>query len=89
MSIDPGLERYVLAESALRARRAREHERSCRRPRALAERLHHGRHDLLAHLRRVAYAVPERFRSVAWSQQNVAPAMAIAASDDPERQVSP
>lgn len=28
--------------------------------------MHRGRNDLLAHLRRVAYAVPKRFRSVAW-----------------------
>jgi hypothetical protein len=34
--------------------------------RALARRLHRDRHDLLAHLRRVAVAVPKAFRPVAW-----------------------
>src|SRR5439155_6365735 len=33
---------------------------------APAHRLHRGRDDLLAHLRRVAYSVPRPFRPVAW-----------------------
>jgi hypothetical protein len=65
MSVDPRFERSVLAELALRERRA------CRREgsygaRALAERLHQGRDDLLVHLRRVVQAVPSRFGRVAW-----------------------
>jgi hypothetical protein len=62
MSIDPVLERAVLAELTLRSRRAR-------RPtlaRAVAEGIHRGNHDLLEHLRSVAHAVPPRFRRVAW-----------------------
>jgi hypothetical protein len=39
---------------------------SLERPRALAERLHRGCDELLAHLQRVASAVPHGFRSVAW-----------------------
>jgi hypothetical protein len=39
---------------------------SLERPRALAERLHRGCDELLAHLQRVASAVPNGFRSVAW-----------------------
>lgn len=66
MSIDPRLERSVLAELALRERRLRSQAASNDRARALAERMHRGRHDLLAHLRRVAHRVPRRFRSVAW-----------------------
>jgi hypothetical protein len=62
MSIDPLLERAVLAEMTLRTRRAR-------RPtlaRAVAEGIHGGNRDLLEHLQRVARAVPPRFRRVAW-----------------------
>jgi hypothetical protein len=66
VSIDPRLERSILAELALRERRARRQAASHERARALAERLHRGRHQLLAHLHRVASAVPNRFRSVAW-----------------------
>ena len=65
MSIDPRFERTVLAEFALRERRTRRRDQS-RAARGLAETLHRGRHDLLAHLRRVAFAVPKRFRAVAW-----------------------
>jgi hypothetical protein len=65
MSLDPRFERVVLAELAIRERRARPGDR-LHRARVLAERLHRGRHDLLAHLRRVADAVPSRFRAVAW-----------------------
>ena len=39
---------------------------NCTAASLLAQKLHHGRLDLLAHLRRVAHAVPERFRPVAW-----------------------
>ena len=65
MSIDPRFERYVLAELALRERRARRGDGlhgAC----VPAHRLHRGRDDLLAHLRRVVQAVPSRFRRVAW-----------------------
>ena len=65
MTLNPRFERVVLAELAIRERRARPGDRS-HRARVLAERLHRGRHDLLAHLRRVANAVPCPFRAVAW-----------------------
>ncbi|HEX3830618.1 MAG TPA: hypothetical protein VHW04_01535 [Solirubrobacteraceae bacterium] len=65
MSLDPSFERFVLAELALRARRARRPDGS-RVARVLAQQLHRGRDDLLAHLRRVVQAVPRRFRRVAW-----------------------
>jgi hypothetical protein len=65
VSVDPRFERSVLAELALRERRARRRDGS-HGARALAQRLHHGRDDLLAHLRRVVQAVPGRFRRVAW-----------------------
>jgi hypothetical protein len=51
VSIDPRSERSVLAEVRLRERRARRSEES-HSPRALAQKLHHSRLDLLAHLRR-------------------------------------
>jgi hypothetical protein len=65
VSIDPGFERFVLAELALRERRARRRDSSYG-ARALAQRLHRGRDDLRAHLLRVAQAVPSSFRRVAW-----------------------
>ena len=65
MSVDPRFERYVLAELALRERRARRRD-GLYGARVLAQRLHRGRDDLLAHLRRVVQAVPSRFRRVAW-----------------------
>ena len=65
MSIDPHFERSVLAEFRLRERRAGRRD-ELRGARLLAQKLHHGRRDLLAHLRRVALAVPGRFRAVAW-----------------------
>jgi hypothetical protein len=65
VSVDPRFERVVLAEFALRERRGRRADRS-HRARVLAERLHHGRDELLAHLRRVSYSVPWGFRRVAW-----------------------
>ena len=65
MTIDPQFERAVLAELALSERRGRRRDPT-RGARALAEKLHRGRYDLLAHLRRVAYAVPRTFRPVAW-----------------------
>ena len=65
MSIDPHFEHAVLAELRLRERRARRRDAS-HGARLLAQKLHRGRHDLLAHLRRVAFAVPRKFRSVAW-----------------------
>lgn len=82
MSIDPNLERSVLAEFALRERRERRRDGSYG-ARWLAQRLHRGRHDLLAHLRRVAYAVPRRFHAVAWlhhaSEASVTPRELAAA----------
>jgi hypothetical protein len=65
MSVDSRLERFVLAELALRERQARRRDGS-QGARALAQRVHRGRDDLLSHLRRVVQAVPERFRRVAW-----------------------
>jgi hypothetical protein len=65
MSVDPRFERFVLTEFALRERRGLRADRS-HRARVLAERLHHGRNELLAHLRRFSYRVPGRFRRVAW-----------------------
>jgi hypothetical protein len=62
VSIDPVLERAVLAEMTLRTRRARHPTL----PRPLAERIHGGNHELVEHLHRVARAVPPRFRAVAW-----------------------
>jgi hypothetical protein len=82
VSIDPSFERSVLAEFALRERRARRSEES-HGPRALAQRLHTGRAELLAHLRRVAHAVPRRCRAVAWlhhaHEADVTPRALIAA----------
>jgi hypothetical protein len=69
MSIDPPLERRVLAELAFRERREqrhRRHEDRSQRARDLAEILHRGSEDLVAHLTRVAWSLPERCRSVAW-----------------------
>jgi hypothetical protein len=65
MSVDPRFERFVLAELALRERRARRRHGS-HGARVLARRVHRGRDELLAHLRRVVQAVPTRFRRVAW-----------------------
>jgi hypothetical protein len=89
VSIDPRLERSILAELALRERRARRHAASHQRSRALAERLHRGRDELLAHLQRVAYAVPNGSRSVAWLHHAheaavTRPALAAAGLTDTE-----
>jgi hypothetical protein len=65
VSVDPRFERFVLAEFALRERRARRRDGS-HGARVLAQRLHRGRDDLLAHLRRVVQAVPSRCGGVAW-----------------------
>jgi hypothetical protein len=65
VSLDPRFERVVLAELALWERRARRRHGSDG-ARALAQRLHADRDDLLGHLRRVVVAVPSRFRRVAW-----------------------
>jgi hypothetical protein len=65
VSLDPRFERCVLAELALWERRAPGRD-SLHGARVLAQRLHRGRDDLLAHLRRVVRAVPRRFRRVAW-----------------------
>jgi hypothetical protein len=65
VSGDPRFERFVLAEFALPDRRARRRDGS-HGARVLAQRLHRGRDDLLAHLRRVVQAVPSRFRRAAW-----------------------
>lgn len=66
MSIDRRLERTILAELGLRDARARRTRRVQPPARLLAERIHREHHDLLAHLQRVAAAVPRRFRPVAW-----------------------
>jgi hypothetical protein len=79
VSVDPRFERFVLAELALRERRARRRYGS-HGARALAQRLHRGRDDLLAHLRRVAQSVPRRFRRVAWL--HLARVVARAAIED-------
>jgi hypothetical protein len=82
VSVDPHFERTVLAEFALRERRARLRDRS-RGARALAETLHRWRDDLIAHLRRVAFAVPQRSRAVAWLHHGVeARLVARAAIED-------
>jgi hypothetical protein len=65
VSVDPRFERAVVAEFALSERRGRRQDPS-HGARALAQRLHRGHRDLLAHLRRVALAVPTAFRPVAW-----------------------
>lgn len=64
MSIDPHFERSVLVEFRLTERAPRRDE--LHGGRLLAQKLRHGRLDLLAHLRRVAHALPARFRAVAW-----------------------
>ena len=70
MTVDSRLERAVLVEFALSERRERRRDRSSD-ARILAETLHRGSRDLLAHLRRVAFAVPNRFRAVAWLHHSV------------------
>jgi hypothetical protein len=67
VGVDPRFERFVVAELALQERRARRSDGS-HDARVLAQRVHRGRDDLLAHLRRVVQAVPTRFRRVAWLQ---------------------
>jgi hypothetical protein len=57
VSIDPHFERSVLAAFRLRERRARRRD-ELHGARLLAQKLHRGRLDLLAHLRRVAHALP-------------------------------
>jgi hypothetical protein len=64
VSLDPRFERCVLAELALRERRAHCRDGS-QAAGVLAQHLHRD-DDLLAHLRRVVQAVPRRFRRVAW-----------------------
>lgn len=59
-------ERAVVAELGLRGREAARQSAPDDRPRALAQSAHSGHPDLLAHLRRVAYAVPAWLRPVAW-----------------------
>lgn len=82
MSIDPHFERSVLAEFRLRERRARRRD-ELHGPPLLARKLHHSRSDLLAHLRRVAHALPGRFRAIAWlhhaHEADVAPEALTAA----------
>jgi hypothetical protein len=65
VSIDPRFERHVLAEFALRERRASRDDKP-HDARTLAHKLHGDRQDLIAHLCRVARAVPWRFQRVAW-----------------------
>lgn len=82
MSIDPHFERSVLAEFRLRERRARRRD-ELHGAHLLAQKLHHGRLDVLAHLRRVAHALPPRFGAVAWlhhaHEADVAPGALTAA----------
>jgi hypothetical protein len=67
VSVNPRFERIVIAEMARRERRARgSSPLQSATSRALAQRLHAGHHDLLAHLWRVATALPDAFRRVAW-----------------------
>jgi hypothetical protein len=67
VSVDRSLERLVLAELALLERRHTRHPPfGSSAARALAHKVHAGHDDLLMHLRRVAGAVPEHFRRVAW-----------------------
>jgi hypothetical protein len=74
--VDSRLERFVLAEFAIWERSLRRRDRSSR-ARILAEKLHRGQEDPLAHLSRVALAVPSQVRAVAWlhhaSQATVTP----------------
>jgi hypothetical protein len=65
VSVDPRFERCVLTELALQERRTRRGD-GAHAAHVLAERLHRDGDDLLAHLRRVARAVPSRFGRVAW-----------------------
>jgi hypothetical protein len=65
VTIDPRFERAVLAQLASSGRPGRRPDPS-HSARTLAQKLRRGHHDLLAHLRRVAQAVPRTFRPVAW-----------------------
>jgi hypothetical protein len=65
VSTDPHFERSVLAEFQLRERCARRRDR-LHVARLLAQKLHRDRRQALARLRRVAHALPGRFRAVAW-----------------------
>jgi hypothetical protein len=65
MTINPRFERAVLTELALSERRGRRLDPK-HGAQPLAQTLRHGRHGLLAHLRRVALAVPRAFRPVSW-----------------------
>jgi hypothetical protein len=67
VSVNPPFERLVQAEMARRERRARRSSPvQSAASRALAQRLHAGQHDLLGHLWRVASALPDALRRVAW-----------------------
>lgn len=63
--MNPRFERAILAEFALLERRANRRDSSYP-ARTLAHKAHRGCWDLLAHLRRVADAVPAAFGAVAW-----------------------
>ncbi len=64
MRIDPHFESSVVAEFRLRERRAGRRDES-HGAHLLAQKPHHGRPEV-THLRRVAHALPARFRAVAW-----------------------
>jgi hypothetical protein len=67
VSVNPRFERLVIAEMARRERRARRSSPvQSAATRTLAQRLHAGHHDLLGHLWRVASALPDGLRRVAW-----------------------
>jgi hypothetical protein len=67
VSVNPRFERVAIAEIARLERRARRSSPvQSAASRALAQSLHAGRHDLLGHLWRVASALPDAFRRVAW-----------------------
>lgn len=68
MSIHPHFERSVLAECRQRERRARRRD-ELHGAHLLAQKLHHGRLELFAHLRRVARVLPGRVRAVARLRQ--------------------
>ena len=64
--VNAPLERLVRAEMGRRRRRSVARPEHPNWPRALARSIHHGELNLLEHLRRVAEAVPDPCKPVAW-----------------------